>query len=319
MPLMSSTSLPPLEEKPSSFNGITSISPFPPGFLPNSDPTTELTLTPIEDEGDRPDFSILMTVTTRNCYFLQRALESLRIQFWKNLELIVCADHTALVDEISEFLQDNQMRGEVMLCEAGLNRSQKFLECVKVARGKWSVIFDCDDLLPTGALEKLDLCLRVCPKHDYFTTGQAHIDTKNTCIKVMPVSPNDNTVQAIRASFRQKHLWGFRTDARPALSEALRSPYVCEDYHFFATLALRGLMPLCIPFPLCCYRRHTMQLTQREKESVADMCQRIQKKMDIAIAKGDAMLAMKSEALVYERFAEMEMMRQAVRVTLGSE
>ena len=272
-----------------------------------------LTLTPTDSmTEDIPDFSILMTVSARNCYFLQRAIESIRVQFWANLQLVCVCDHVSLVDEINETLVENQMKGDVIYVEPSLNRSQKFLEAVKLATGRWCVILDCDDMMPTGALIKLDTCLKMFPDADYFTSAQAQIDTKNVLIKLLSVDPSENTLQGIRHKFRQKHLWGFKNSEIGALSDALNSPYIVEDYHFFATLAMRGKMPLCIPFPLCCYRRHSLQITQRESAQITEMCKRIHIKIDNWVKNSDPLLTLRSESLVPEMKKKMGIMRAAV-------
>lgn len=305
---------PPRKKSPSGSNGITNTIQSPTGFPKVSAPTKVKIQTPIEPEIDAPDFSFLMTVSTKNCYFLQRALESLRIQFWANSELIAVCDHTDLVDEITEFLVDNRMRGRAYLCEIGKTRTEKFRTCVDQAKGSWLVVFDCDDILPTGAINTLDRCLKTCPDASYFTSDQAHIDTKNAHLKTMEADPRENTLTAIRNCFRQKHLWGFKRGELALFSDALNCNYPCEDYWFFTAMAMKGKMPLCIPFVLCCYRRHSMQMTQRQQESMAEMVDSIRGKIDRFLGKTDPMFLIHQENLVMERIREIELMKKAVQV-----
>lgn len=221
-----------------------------------------------------------MTVSSQNCYFLGLALESIRIQFWGCIEVVVVTDHASLKDEIDEYLQSNRLRGTVALCEPRLTRSQKFLQCVKMCKGRWIVVLDCDDLLPTGALEILDRCLVEFPQAEFFTSYQQHIDTKNRPLKLVCPTVRDNSYDSIRNRFIQKHLWGFRRDCLAMFSVALDSPYICEDYHFFSTMAMLKRYPLLVPYALCCYRRHSQQMTQVKREKILAMVASIRQKMD---------------------------------------
>ena len=254
-----------------------------------------------------------MTVTSRNCYFLQQALDSIRIQFWRNIELIFCCDIPELVDEINDWLATTGLKGSGKLVDPKLTRAQKFYSLLESAKGEWLVNLDCDDELTGGALATLAICLKVCPDNDYFTSGQVHINVEGEFLKSVPSNPEENTLLALQSGFRQRHLWGFRRDCLSSFSEALKSPYICEDYYFFAKLATRGLIPLCIPFDLCRYRRHSQQLTYNAKNAIAEMTDSIQGHLARELRKIDPMCAMRSAALAVKRREEQDVMRLAVR------
>lgn len=267
-----------------------------------------LTQTPSETHSQQIDYSFLMTVSTRNCYFLTLALDSIRVQFWANSETVAVCDHPSLVDEVDEFLQANQMRGRAYLCEVGLTRSEKFQMAVQKASGNWLLVVDCDDLLPTGCLIKLDKCLRMNPEADYFTSSQQHIDTKNQALKKVPADPRHNTLEYLRNSFAQRHLWGFKRSELAMFSDALNSPFICEDYHFFSTMGMKGKVPLCIPHYLYCYRRHTQQMTQKDSKKINEMVDSIRRKLDTFANKADPRFFITQELRVQARERDMRRM-----------
>lgn len=236
------------------------------------------------------------------------------MQFWANSELVACADDPSLVDEVNEFLADNHLHGKCLLINKIASRTEKFISLLPRAKGKWLVVFDADDELPNGALSVLDICLKACPKKDYFTSEQLHINVSGDALRSLPALPQDNTLNALLYDFRQKHLWGFKRESLSSFSVALRSPFICEDYFFFATLALRGLMPLCIPFILCRYRRHTQQLTQIESAAIIDMTKRIQNRLQKEVDKTYEGILLRSEMEVERALKEQDVMRDAVRL-----
>lgn len=243
-----------------------------------------------------------MTVSSRNCYFLGQALESLRHQYWHNLELIAVADHVALVDEITEFCMNNGIRHEVALVPQTFNRTNKFNRCVSMCRGRWIVILDSDDELDGGALIVLDECLKLFPQQMYFCTAHQQIDIDGNILGTNENDPQNLTVTALQGKFRQQHLWGFRRDAMPYLSPALKHHFICEDYHFFGMNAVKGYFPLCIPYSLYRYRRHTCQLTQYERDEIKSMMISIQTAIARYVDGADAPILMKSAQLA--RLAE---------------
>lgn len=230
-----------------------------------------LTQTPTAQHNFGPDFSILMTCSARNCYFLQRALESIRVQFYRNIELIFVADRADLIDEAIVFGHETACKVETKLVPTSLNRMEKFRAGLDMGTGEWIVILDSDDMLTTDSLHVLRKALTMYPEEDYFTSGQVQIGIKNEFIRQLPCDPYELSVENLCSRFRQRHLWGIKRESLGGFASGLSHQYICEDYPFFAQAAMTSKIPLCIPYQLACYRRHSLQTTQREKDSIAEM------------------------------------------------
>jgi glycosyltransferase involved in cell wall biosynthesis len=253
-----------------------------------------------------------MTVATRNCYFLGRALESLRTQYWHNLELICACDHTELVDEVQEFMTLNKLRGKVFLTPSSNSRYLKFMQCVRECNGRWIVVLDCDDELEDGALFTVDQCLKMFPQYKYFTTAHSEIDIDSIEIAQRENDPQELTLLGLQGGFRQRHLWGFRRDDLPYLSPALQHHYCVEDYHFFAMNVVRGYFPLCIPFRLYRYRRHSVQITQVEQQAIADMIRSIRHSVARYVDSSHELILLKSAQWATQAATEQALMREKV-------
>lgn len=209
------------------------------------------------------------------------------MQFYKNIELVFVADRCDLIDEAIEFATSIGLKLVTELVSTTYNRTQKFNTALGLCTGKWVVILDSDDVLPTCSLDTLDSCLRLYPGHDYFTSSQVHIGIKNEYLKKVEINPMEYSVNLLSSTFRQQHLWGFRRDAIGRFSQGLSHDYVVEDYQFFASAAMQNNVPLCIPYPLCCYRRHSQQITQTEARKIGEMVSTIRSKLKSFAGKMD--------------------------------
>lgn len=282
------------------------------GFPKPSDRLKESTQTLTSPDYSTPDYSVLMTVSTRNCYFLHRALESLRHQYWHNLELIAVCDHVSLIDEVEEFCRDNGIRHETALVPTTFNRTNKFNRGVEMSRGSWIIVLDCDDELDGGALIVLNECLKRFPQQMYFCTAHQQIDIDGNPLGVIKNDPQENTVTALAGKFRQRHLWGFKRESMPYLAPSLKHHFICEDYHFFAMNAVRGYFPLCIPFSLYRYRRHSCQLTQYEKAEIKSMMISIQTAVARYVDGADNLILMKSAQLARDAEQQQKLLLEQV-------
>ena len=273
---------------PFSFNGITNTSTSPSGFPNICDPLVESTPILTSEIEDIPDFSVIMTVAKRNCYFLRQALESIRYQFWKNIELVACVDDLELKGELLQWSEYTGIPVNVEVCPTVYSRTQKFMSCAKRCKGVWTINVDCDDILPTDALTTLDLCLKRYPEFGVFCTGHNQIDTRGNFLHLLQPIPQQNTIGFLQDSFFQRHLWGWHKDWIGRLRSSFICGYVCEDYNFFVECAKKEIAVMCIPYPLYCYRRHSVQLTVMQKDSVAAMVDGVQSRTRLFIKKAPA-------------------------------
>lgn len=237
------------------------------------------------------------------------------MQYWHNLELVVAADHPELVDEIQLYCETNKIKLVIDLVPVNYNRRQKFMQCVSRCKGRYIGILDSDDELGGGALQVVHECLKLYPQHKYFTTAHTEIDIDGNYLANRGNDPQELTLAALENGFRQRHFWGFKLDEMPYLAPALDHHYVVEDYHFFAMCAVRGYYPLCIPFNLYSYRRHSVQITHVESETIAAMITSIRLSVARFADNSAPLVHMKSAQMAIQAAAEQEHMLKMIDPT----
>lgn len=215
--------------------------------------------------GPPPTFSIIIAAY-QVADVIGDALESIRSQTCRPLEVIVCDDGSR--DHLDAALEP--YRDEIVLLrkENGGEGSAKNA-AARAARGDFVVILDADDVYMPGRLEALSALAQARPDLDILTTDGLLIAGGRTARHVYDRTWRFEIADQRRAILQRNFIFGLAAVRRSRLLDHGgfdESILWTTDWDLWLRLILSGSRAGCVDQPLALYRLRETSLTARRRD-----------------------------------------------------
>lgn len=222
-----------------------------------------------------PRFASITTIGKHHRYF-PLALKSISSQNSKFDESVVISatssDNNKVFKDVSKLDCDVNIIG---MWANKCDRNYQLTKALNETSCDWSIIVDSDDLLPLSALLTVKQMLQFYPKTEVFFTDQYYLDVEG--FYSGPFSQNLDSLYfpQFGRKFKQKHLWGCKTDLLRELMPLIPKDYICEDVYLFYRFLLGGYDITYIPKPLYFWRRWDGQMNSKFKYQMRRMLEEV--------------------------------------------
>jgi hypothetical protein len=227
-------------------------------------------LAPPADElprGPRPTFSVIIAAY-QAADVISDALESIRAQTLKPLEVIVCDDGST--DDLERALEPYAAEILLVRKEHGGEASAKNAAAA-AASGDFLLVLDADDVYLPGRVYTLTELARARPDLDILTTNGVLVANGRPVRFVYDRTWTFDTADQRRAILQRNFIFGLAAVRRAAFQEYGgfdESILWTTDWDLWLRMILGGAGAGCVDEPLAHYRLRESSLTARRRELI---------------------------------------------------
>lgn len=241
------------------------------GFQKTSSRLVESTSTLFNIPLNRSRIGLLCTSYKANNKYVAKLIESLDMQNHALFQLLVVCEQECDFVTWHTLLEPAKFNWALVHEPTFVGRSASFKRGVELLNTEYIFVLDDDDFLNVNAVSVLEWVISKATGYNVFVSNHSVVNFQGVVTEHVEYNPHEQRLDVMRTAFKQRHLWGFSRSLIEEFPILIESPYVCEDYWFFAQLAFLNLPAFHIPKPLYFYRDNPYGLRRAQDTKMRAM------------------------------------------------